>query len=218
MDSLKQKVYDNLLSDILDGIYPLDFIFNEKYLIDKYHVSRSPVRDALIELCNENILRCIPRYGYEIVRVSQKEIRDITQFRMLIEVEIFQQTCRKYREEMLEQIRFYREFNNSEINCRTPNLLLLWKNNIAFHRMLISFGGNAYVEKALEKALSLQFRAYSQLYWEKRNSSPPEIDFAPVIAENHVELEEALLNCEFDKAVEVLKRDIGQIPAYIRNE
>lgn len=218
MKSLKQKVYDSLLADILDGIYPLDFVFNEKFLIDKYHVSRSPVRDALIELCNENILRCLPRYGYEIVRISQKNIRDIAQFRLLVETEMFRQNCRKYQKEMLEQIRIFREINNDEVKNQAPNLLLLWKNNIGFHKMLISFSGNAYIEAELEKALALQYRAYSQLYWEKRRNSPPEVDFAPVIANNHIELEKCLTNGEFEMAVEVLKRDICEIPAYIRNE
>ena len=93
MNNIKQFVFNSVLEDIINGVYPLDFVFNEKYLIEKYNVSRSPVRDALIELCNEKILRAIPRYGYEIIRITEKDMRDITQFRLFLEIEAFKMTC-----------------------------------------------------------------------------------------------------------------------------
>ena len=83
--SLKTEIYDSILKDIIEGNYKQNEIINEKQLIEKYGVSKSPIRDALIELCSEGVLISHPRYGYEVVRINEKEIRDIVNFRIMIE-------------------------------------------------------------------------------------------------------------------------------------
>ena len=83
--SLKAEIYEAVLSDIIQGIYKQNEIITEKQLIAKYGVSKSPIRDALIELCKEGVLISHPRYGYEVVRINEKEIRDVVDFRILIE-------------------------------------------------------------------------------------------------------------------------------------
>ena len=65
--TLKENIYNSIWDGIVNGEYDSNYIFNEKALVEKYKVSKSPVRDALIELCSDGILRSIPRYGYEIV-------------------------------------------------------------------------------------------------------------------------------------------------------
>ena len=40
--TLKDKVYDCLFSDIMNGIYPPDTTLSEKFLMEKYDVSRAP--------------------------------------------------------------------------------------------------------------------------------------------------------------------------------
>lgn len=168
MNSLKQQVFDSILDDIINGIYPIDFVFNEKFLIEKYQISRSPIRDALIELCNEKILRAIPRYGYEIIRITEKDMRDITQFRLILELDIFNLTCRTYCDDMVERISAFNSETQHFLHGNGLNLRTMWQSNIRFHTMLISFIDNQYAEETLKKALSMQYRAYSQLYWKKK--------------------------------------------------
>ena len=69
--TIKSRVYNAVWNDIIDGAYDWNYVFNEKSLVEKYGVSKSPVRDALLELCKDNVLRSIPRYGYEIVRIPK---------------------------------------------------------------------------------------------------------------------------------------------------
>ena len=69
--SLKDTIYKAILQDILSYEYKPNDILNEKALVEKYGCSKSPVREALLELCADNILRSIPRYGYEVIRVTR---------------------------------------------------------------------------------------------------------------------------------------------------
>ena len=43
----------------------------------KFGVSKSPVREALVELCKDGVLINIPRMGYQVRAVTLKEIMDI---------------------------------------------------------------------------------------------------------------------------------------------
>ena len=63
--SLKDQVYESILEDIFQGNVSPGDILNEKALLEKYHCSKSPVREALMALCADGILKNIPRYGYE---------------------------------------------------------------------------------------------------------------------------------------------------------
>jgi DNA-binding GntR family transcriptional regulator len=60
---LTAKVYDEVYSDIINGNYGAQDIITESALVQRFEVSKSPVREALLQLCNEDVLRVIPRLG-----------------------------------------------------------------------------------------------------------------------------------------------------------
>ena len=68
-ENLKKKVYDDVLRAIIEGEYSAEDIISEAMLIEKYNVSKSPVREALVQLCGENVLKSIPRCGYMVVKL-----------------------------------------------------------------------------------------------------------------------------------------------------
>ena len=83
-NTLKSRIYNAIWNDIIDGVYDWNYVFNEKNLAEMYKVSKSPIRDALLELCKDNILRSIPRYGYEIVLIPEKQLREMIEMRVMI--------------------------------------------------------------------------------------------------------------------------------------
>ncbi|MDY3239198.1 MAG: GntR family transcriptional regulator, partial [Anaerovoracaceae bacterium] len=88
--SLKESIYNAVLEDILALEYRPGEILNEKNLIEKYQCSKSPVREALQALCADNVLRNIPRYGYEVVRLTMEDIYEMIQFRYILESSMLQ--------------------------------------------------------------------------------------------------------------------------------
>ena len=65
--SIKELVYEGILNDIIQGVYPANSILNERTLVEKYGGSKTSVREALVQLCSEGILKNIPRYGYQLL-------------------------------------------------------------------------------------------------------------------------------------------------------
>ena len=83
--SLKDQVYQKIIEMICNGQLPPDTIFTESQMIELFKVSKSPVREALIQLCHEEVLKSIPRCGYQVVSVSIKSIRDLTVLRLYLD-------------------------------------------------------------------------------------------------------------------------------------
>ena len=89
--NLKEQIHNNLFSDIVNGVYQPGAILHEKSLMEKYGVSRAPIREALIQLCSEDVLRNYPKRGYEVTEISEGDIQNIIRYRISLECGFMQQ-------------------------------------------------------------------------------------------------------------------------------
>lgn len=71
--SLKDHVYDYISEQILEEKLKPDERINETLLAQELSVSRTPVREALIQLSCEGILQNTPRKGFVICELHEKE-------------------------------------------------------------------------------------------------------------------------------------------------
>lgn len=83
--TIKSRIVEAVIQDIIDGRYSSNDIITEKELIERFNVSKSPVRDALIELCANEVLKNIPRYGYQIVHIGREKMHEMMEFRFILE-------------------------------------------------------------------------------------------------------------------------------------
>ena len=60
-ETLKERVYRGIYEAVTNGEYKSNDILTENQMIEKFGVSKSPVREALVELCKDGILTNIPR-------------------------------------------------------------------------------------------------------------------------------------------------------------
>ncbi|WP_343209709.1 GntR family transcriptional regulator [Anaerolentibacter hominis] len=202
--SLKKKVYDSLMQDMLNGTVRPGQILTEKSLIEKYQVSKSPVRDALISLCNEGVFRSIPRCGYEVIRLTTDTIREIVDFRLGLELYCFRQIGSKLTEEELSDLELLAmKAHNIPENA---DMWYHWNGNIDFHLKLVSFYYNRYIYEQVEKSFKILTRAYVQEYWDTwRKVEVSEGDG------QHMRLIRLVRNKKFNEAEEVLQEDIRRI-------
>ncbi len=100
--SLKDHVYQQVIEMICNGRFKAGDIITESQLIDFFQVSKSPVREALIQLCFEEVLRSIPRCGYQIIQISAKNVQDLTELRLYLELSSLQKVAANLTPEILE--------------------------------------------------------------------------------------------------------------------
>lgn len=82
---LRDTVYKIIRSAILNCEFAPEQELREQILAEKYRVSRSPVRDALLRLEQENLVTVLPRQGYLVNAITLGDVQDFFALRLLIE-------------------------------------------------------------------------------------------------------------------------------------
>lgn len=90
---LRDQVYDRLRTDLEEGLLPADHRFVEVELAARYGVSRTPVREALLQLAREGVLVPLDR-GYAIQNVDLKQILDRLEVRRMLDVQIVRRAAK----------------------------------------------------------------------------------------------------------------------------
>src|SRR3954447_25770308 len=79
------RAYLHLKQRILSREYAGGSLLTEGEIADAVGVSRTPVREAMLRLSTEGLLRLYPKRGALVVSVSADEVRDIMEARELLE-------------------------------------------------------------------------------------------------------------------------------------
>ncbi len=198
--TLKEMVYNRLFDDILSGKYPAESVITEKELVEKFGISKSPIREALIELCNEGITRSIPRYGYEVKRITESDISDAKNARVILETGALGAYFEKITSNDIERLQNILENDlDGEIG-----LLQHWDKNSKFHLALMDIYGNKFISEMLKSTLTFMTRAYVQYQYNKYR----QMKFHGT-SSHHKDVLEAIKNGDKEKAIKLLATDIG---------
>ncbi len=71
--SLKDHVYNYISQAINEGRLKPNEKINEKMIMEDLNISRTPVREAFLELSVEGYLENVPRKGFHVKRVDEKK-------------------------------------------------------------------------------------------------------------------------------------------------
>ena len=82
---LRDNIYDALREEILTCRLLPGEDLREQDLAERYAVSRSPVREALLRLERDRLVSVHPRQGYRIAPISVAAARDLLGFRAVLE-------------------------------------------------------------------------------------------------------------------------------------
>ncbi|MGO4988348.1 MAG: GntR family transcriptional regulator [Gallicola sp.] len=199
--NLRIKVYENIKKDLIRGKYNIYDRINEKELMAKYEVSKAPIRDALIELCNEGVLKSVPRYGYTIVQYSDEYLKSIIQFREVVEIEYLKKYWDRIQLEDIQNLEELHHSTTSDVD--KSQIENYWKANQDFHLKLASFYHDEFFYETLKTAMTKQMIIFAQFYWNHWDKS-----VFNLYSHQHDSLIELLKNGDKEKAEKELKRDI----------
>ncbi len=205
--TLKEIVVEGIYREIEEGVYKPNDIIHEGEIMEKYDMSKSPVREALIELCKDNVLKNIPRVGYQVVSVTLQEILDLLEFRMDVETANLRRLASRITKEQLEELK---QLDTIAGDNPEQMVAVHWNRNTEFHMKLCEMGGNGYICREISAALlrSCQYISqYFQTAW-KKNAESNSYYHRAVIA--------ALEAGDAEMAVEMLRKDIGNVRVQIQ--
>ena len=150
---LREKVYEQLRADLISCRLAPGAEIRESELAERFGVSKSPVRDALMRLERENLVITLPRQGYRVASVSVNDVQDMFQLREVLERACIERITRRASEQQLASLERFRRFDPGA-----------WEGgfvayNRSFHRELAAISGNARMRDHLFDLMDQMERA-----------------------------------------------------------
>jgi DNA-binding GntR family transcriptional regulator len=145
MVSLKLFAYNAIKEKIIRCEYPPNALLNEEILKRDLHVSRTPIRDALSRLEQENIIKILPKRGILVTGITMKDVNQIFETRLLIEL----YTVNKYGKTISPEV--YTEFLDFfSARTETVDTEAVNRKDNDFHLCFITASNNPYLIQANE--------------------------------------------------------------------
>jgi len=85
-ESLAKMAYNAIRRSILSGEIKIDETYNEVHIAKNLGISRTPVREALLELSSQGLISLLPRKGFIVKKFSSKDIEEIFEIRSALEL------------------------------------------------------------------------------------------------------------------------------------
>lgn len=159
--TITDQVYSVIKENILNENLKPGQKIQELQIARELNVSRSPVRSAINELIGEGLLESIPNKCVFVRRLSEKDIVDAYEFRIVIEqfaiVKVIESLDDRIAARLTE---FKKEFLSHKRHQEIQEYL---KVDTAFHEYLVNTAGNSIIIDSLNKVSMLitPFRVFS---------------------------------------------------------
>jgi DNA-binding GntR family transcriptional regulator len=85
-ESLAKMAYQAIRHSILSGQWQPSELYNEKAIAADLGISRTPVREALLELASKDLIIFMPRRGLRLNRFTHHDVDEIFELRKAIEL------------------------------------------------------------------------------------------------------------------------------------
>ncbi|AWE54671.1 MULTISPECIES: GntR family transcriptional regulator [Streptomyces] len=202
------RVYSHVKQGVLERRYEGGTLLTEGELADAVGVSRTPVREALLRLEAEGLLKLYPKKGALVLPVSAQEIKDVVETRMLVEEHAARQAVPappgllERLEELLER---------QKAQAAAGDLAGAAVTDRCFHAEIVRSGGNEILSRLYDQLRDRQLRMGAAVM----HSHPDRI--AKTLGE-HEEILTALRSGDAQAAVELVHRHIDWFSHLARGE
>jgi DNA-binding GntR family transcriptional regulator len=138
--SIREKVYEVIRNDILNGRIPPGERLIENRLAEEIHTSRTPVREALHLLEREGLLESIPRVGYRVKQIHWDEVEEICEIRAVNETLAARWAMTRIADQDLRALEENLALSEQEVKSGNPQAFV--ELDAEFHEILARASGS----------------------------------------------------------------------------
>ncbi len=193
--TLQNLAYERIKSLLINGQLEFDEVYSANHFAEILGVSRTPIREALLQLTIEGFFVSLRGRGFKIKEFSEKEIQDFFEARKMIEAYVIEQLVDEVSAEDLKPLDdSLAQMINDHKETGTYGFLEADK---SFHMNLIRRYENSLLESIMGN-----IRDFISILGQKALASPGRVQ--EVIRE-HQHILEALHQKDRMKAVQAIK-------------
>jgi DNA-binding GntR family transcriptional regulator len=202
----RQLVVESLLADIFQGRLSAGDHLVTQELSERFRVSHTPIREALITLAGMGIIDLQPNRGAVVRQVTAQEVREVCQVRRALECEATRSACGRIDLAELHAVADELRHMMSTRSRAARFIAHARAVDSRLHDLIAESSGNIFLAKELSRLKTL-FRVFRDIAWahdEARN------DFHRVAEEarEHLAIVEALLAGDGKEASRAMARHI----------
>ena len=153
--SLKEQAYIDIRNAIIEKKIRRDRIYSEQWFADSFSVSRTPVREALLQLRSEGLIDVLPNRGMIIKTPTLEDAKQIYQMRAAIEG-----YCAAYLAEHSTEPEAIRVLDHIEECMERYKRHFNMDDELAIHVQSIAYTGNPMFEAEFRR-----MRVRIELFW-----------------------------------------------------
>lgn len=200
-ESLKQQAYNIIKNKIITCEYAPNDLLNEEKLKEEIGASRTPIRDALSRLEQENLVRILPKKGVMVVPLSIRDVNSVYEARMLLEPYAIQHYANKIDEEKFRQYQKLFIQTKNEIENGFELSDDLYKMDDKIHIEFIEATENDYF-------ISMYKQIYNQNYRLRIISGVRSKKRMSETQTEHLKIIENCIQKNWDKAAEAMREHL----------
>ncbi len=203
----RQAIVQSLIGDVFQGRLRAGAHLVTQELAQRFGVSHTPVREALIALAGIGIIDLLPNRGAVVRRVTATDVREVCQVRRALECEATRSACGRIEltrlSDVADELRrmvVVEGLSAGRFIARARAV------DSRLHDLIADWCGNAFLSKELGR-LKMLFRAFRDIAWahvEARN------DYHRLAEEahEHLAIVEALIAGDARAAARAMARHI----------
>ena len=153
---LKDWAYDVIKEAILAFQFAPGVQLHIQELAKQMDISRTPIREALLRLENDGLVRAVPRVGFFVTEITRSDLRELFELRGLLEGYAAQEAASLLSDDDLAHMD--RLFENSVSAVERGELKEFLEAETALHTFLIEHCGNSRLIQVMESLKDLTYR------------------------------------------------------------
>lgn len=181
----KTQIYNVLKERIIYLDYNPGQVLNEKELCLEFRTSRTPIREAILKLQDQRLVRIIPRSGTFVEEIHLLELKDLFVVKQTLEglaAELAAGKATNYSLEVLEEI-----LKKIHLARKNRDLRMLTELDQEFHKNVHSLSFNKPLEEMLE---SINARCARGWYFFSKTISNEVLDSSTNLEDIYLSLKE----------------------------
>lgn len=101
---LREQVYEQIKHDIITCKLAPGAPLSENQFLDRFQVSKTPIREALTSLVQDGLVEYTPNRGFMVTNISVADIQEIFEARIFFETELFRLAVRNITDTEIDQL------------------------------------------------------------------------------------------------------------------
>jgi DNA-binding GntR family transcriptional regulator len=149
-ESNRDYIYRTLKQSIIEYYFIPGDKLSEPSIAEELNISRTPVREALILLEDENLVVIQPKQGTFVSKINSLDIANLTFMRKCIERKVLQLACQNMTADVIEALTEQLQAQKVFLNMKDGRASIFLLDN-AFHRVIYEAAGKYDSWKSLQK-------------------------------------------------------------------